>query len=459
MFKSKILNLLLLFLIIIVVMSFSMFGCKTTTSTETTSAATETTAGAETTTAGETTAAVETTGKIKLDFPHWFFSHGGTFDVWIKGAVDEFQKQNPNIEVNGYAVGYDEFWDKIDTAIAAGTPPDIIAAHNTNLGKYISAGALLPLDDLINMNDIKDNWSSLQKEGVTSVSPDGKTYLLTSDMGFYLPMYRPSVFKKAGVNSYAKTPEEFIEMAKKLTQSGIKGYAAMINPGNWQEGLYDLAIWTIGLGGHYGKDGKPDLNSPEVIKAITYLKQLFDAGVMPKEIDKGTYRKMFATGEVGTLIDGPWMYEMAVGWDPSVKGDFEVVDLPFPTQRVTSFFEGLSVSSKSKNPKEAAKLIEFLCSPDQQKKLVEITGIMSAREDIYKDQTWSNGLAEKWPWFQKYIDHVSQAVLNNPAGMPGEKIPEVVKIWYTAYEKVLYENADPTKAMNDAQTEAMALFK
>lgn len=455
MYKSKVLKLSILFLVFVVVLSFSIFGCKTTTTTKTTASA-ETTAAAETTVASETTATGE---KVKLDFPHWFFSHGGTFDKWIIEAVAEFEKQNPNIKINGYAVGYDEFWDKIDTAIAAGNPPDIIAAHNTNLGKYITAGAVLPLDDLVNMADIKDNWSVLQKEGVVNAGTDGKTYLLTSDMGFYLPMYRPSVFKAAGIDGYPKTPEEFIVMAKKLTASGIKGYAAMVNPGNWQEGLYDLGIWTIGLGGHYGKDGLPTLNSPESIKAVTYLKQLFDAKVMPLEVDKGTYRKMFATKEVGTLIDGPWMYEMAKGWDPTIEGDFEVADLPFPTQRVTSFFEGLSISSKSAHPKEAAKLVEFLCSPDQQKKLVDITGIMSAREDIYKDEAFSKGISSKWPWFQKYVDHLSGAVLNNPAGMPGEKIPEVVKIWYTAFEKVLYENADPTKAMNSAQEEAMALFK
>lgn len=437
MYKSKVLKLSMLFLVFMAVISLSLFGCKTT-------------AAAETTATGE---------KIELTFPHWFFSHGGTFDVWIIAAVEEFVKQNPNIEVNGYAVGYDEFWDKIDIAIAGGNPPDIIAAHNSNLGKYIAAGALLPLEDLINMNDVKNNWSVLQKEGVPAASSDGKTYLLTSDMGFYLPMYRPSVFKKAGITEYAKTPEEFIEMTKKLAKTGIKGYAAMINPGNWQEGLYDLAIWTIGLGGHYGKDGLPTLNSPEVIKAVTYLKQLFDAGVMPKEVDKGTYRKMFATGDVGTLIDGPWIYEMAVGWDSSVKGDYEVADLPFPTQRVTSFFEGLSISSKSKHPKEAAKLIEFLCSPEQQKSLVEITGIMSAREDIYKDKAFTDRLSSKWPWFKKYVDHVGQAVLNNPAGMPGEKISEVVKIWYTGFEKILYENAVPSEAMNAAQEEAMKLFK
>ena len=64
-------------------------------------------------------------------------------------------------------------------------------------------------------------------------------------------MYRPSLLENAGVAEYARTPEEFIEMAKKFSMlDNVNGYAAMLNPGNWSEGSIDLSIWVIGLGGH-----------------------------------------------------------------------------------------------------------------------------------------------------------------------------------------------------------------
>ena len=400
----------------------------------------------------------EKKGPVVLRVPHWFWGHGTTFEEWIKGGSEEFEKQNPNIKIDGYQVPYDQYWDKIDTSIAAGDPADIFALTNNNLGKYIQSGAILPLDDLINMPDVKKNWSSIQTEGVVNCGTDGKTYLMITNYGFYLPMYRPSVFKKAGISSYAKTPDEFIAMCKKLKSSGVNPYASMILPGNWTEGQYDMYIWVFGLGGNYAKDGKPTLNSPEVIKAVTYLKKLFDAGYMPKETDKGTYRKMFGVGEVGTLIDGPWMYGLSVSWDPAAKDDFATANLPFPTQRVATFFEGMSVSSKTKYPKEAAKYVEFMCNPQQQKRFVDIVTMSSARKDIYQDKAFMNKVLASRPWFKNYIEHTDQVMMNAP-GIDVERLPELVKIWYSYYEQVLYENMDPKKAMDSAQEEAMALFE
>lgn len=404
--------------------------------------------------------ATDSSEQITLNFPHWFFSHGEALAEWINPAIEEFEKENPNIKINGYAIGYNEFWDKLDTSIASNDAPDIFALTNTNLSKYVEADAIIPLDDYIDIEDVKTNYSPLQTEDALNCGKDGKTYCLITDMGFYLPMYRPSVLEKAGITEFAKTPEEFVEMTKKLSSlENVNGYAAMVNPGNWSEGSIDLSIWIIGLGGHYGKAGKPTLNSPEVIKAVTYLKELYDADVMVKETDKGTYRKMFATGNVGTLIDGQFLYSMACGWDPSLADDYEVADLPFPTQNCAAFFEGLSVSKSSKYPAEAAKFIEFLCSKEQQQKLVDITGFGTARSDIFADETFSKEIYTKWPWMKKYAEHQNAAVMNNPEGIGGSLLPEVQKILYTAYEKILYENADVTETMNVAQNEALQLFE
>ena len=104
-------------------------------------------------------------------------------------------------------------------------------------------------------------------------------------------MYRPSVFKKAGMAGYAKSPDEFIDMCKKFKGSGVFPYASMILPGNWTEGQYDLYIWVFGLGGNYAKRRQTDVELSRSHKGVTYLKKLFDAGYMPKETDKGTYRK------------------------------------------------------------------------------------------------------------------------------------------------------------------------
>ena len=446
---------LLASILVALMMIGSMSAC-----TQNAPASSETTNTQEQTQSEPAAPSTTETEEIVLQFPHWFFSHGDAFGEWIEPAIAEFEELHPGVTVNGYAVAYNEYWDKLDTAIASNAAPDVFAPNNTNLSKYIEAGAVLALDDYINMDDVHNNFASIQTESVVGAAPDGKTYTLISDMGYYLPMYRPSVFQKAGIETYPTTPEEFIAaMGKLSTVDGVVPYACMTTPGNYAEGAIDLSIWIIGLGGHYGKDGLPTLDSAEVIQAFNYLKQLYDAGYIVKDTDKGTYRKMFATGNVGTLIDGQFMYSMLLGWDPTVEGDYEVADLPFPTQRCSAFYEGLSVSSTTKYPKEAAALVEFLCGYEQQQRILSITGIGSARTDILKDKAFAGSIYEKWPWMEAYANHLDSAVLNNPNGIGGSNLPEIQKILYTALERVLYENADVTEALTSAQAEAMALFK
>ena len=62
---------------------------------------------------------------ITLRFPHHFFGHGGNFEAWINGAVDQFEKENPNVHVERESVPYDSYWDKMDVAIAGGNAPDV----------------------------------------------------------------------------------------------------------------------------------------------------------------------------------------------------------------------------------------------------------------------------------------------------------------------------------------------
>jgi multiple sugar transport system substrate-binding protein len=400
----------------------------------------------------------ESSMAVTLRYPHWFYKDGGAFEEWLRGVEQGFEAENPTIEIDGYEVGFTEYLEKLETGVAAGDAPDVMCINPAMLGKFAPLDALVALDDLIDMNSVKNNFSPLQTKEVLAAAPDNKTYTLLVWTNIYLPLYRPSVFKNRGISSYATTPEEFVSMTKKLTGDGMYGYAATLNPGNWQEALYELTIWTYGMGGNWSRNGKPNLDSPEVIKAMSSLKTLYDAGVMPKETTKSTYRQMFAAGKVGTIIDGPFLYPMSVNWEASVENDFAATDLPFPTQRVTAIFWGSSIYSGTEHPQQAAKFVEWISNKKNHADLVAMTGVMAARTDIMEDQSWMDNLLGKWPHFQEFLDHINYAVLQMPLDMPPAKIMEVNKIWWKHGERIIFEDADAAKAMQAAQSEAMKLF-
>ena len=399
----------------------------------------------------------KSTEKVTIRYPHWFFGHGGNFEQWINGAVDGFEKKYPNVHVEREQVPYDTYWDKLDTGLASGNPPDV-AAFWFNLRKYIEAGALMPLNDLIDMNDVNKNFSPFQTKSIPEAAPDGKTYGLAFDTGFYLPMYRPSVFRSAGIAKYATDLDEFFTQSQKLMTKDRYGYAFVTQAGNWGEQIINLSTWTIALGGHWGDTkGRPTLDSKEVIQAVTYLKKLFDMGAVPKDVAHGDFRKMFATGHVGTLIDGVWVYGLANGWDPETKTDFATAPLPFPTQRVAGFYECNSIFKACKHPKEAAALIQFISNDEQQQKIAEMPHF-PARTSIFTPAL-KKTLIERWPWYAEYINHAGNGVPMSPLSMGGEQMVETQKIWGKYFDKVLFENMDPKEAMTVAQKEAMALVK
>ena len=394
---------------------------------------------------------------ITLRFPHWFFGHGSSFEEWINGAVDEFEANYPNVKVEREQVPYDQYWEKLDIGIAGGDPPDIAGFSPGNLGKYIEAGALLPLNDLIDMAEVRRDFGDLQNVSIPAAAADGKTYALAFDSGFYLPLYRPSVFREAGVASFPETPDEFIEAAEKLTSGNRSGFAYMAVPGNWGEQVLDLQIWTIAFGGHWAKDGLPDLDSAEVIQAVTFLKTMFDRNLVPKDTDKGTYRQMFGLGNVGILVDGMWMYGLSVGWDSTAENDFEAAALPFPNQRVASFYEAHGVVAGTEYPEEAAALIATLSGENQQKRLVELTQLIPPRTSVFTEDL-KRQLVAQWPWYENFINNAENAVLKDSEKMSGTLQVEVSKIWGSYFDRVLFEDMAPAAAMRAAQQEAMNLF-
>ena len=455
-------KLVLWFLVGIIVVSVSYMGISCKEAVETTEAAeAETTeaAEAETTEAPEAETTEVSTEQVTIRLAYEWYSEGPNFVKWIDGVVEDFHEQNPNIKIEIETGPWTEFWTKFDAQLAAGTAPDIINWSGQE-GKYIAEGVLAPLDDLINMDDIDENFNPIQTEIIPSIAKDGKTYMVATDIGLYLPLYRPSVLKKYGVTEYAKTPEEFIEMLEKLKEGGIIPYMTYpMDPADPLSGLLTPLTWVVGFGGDFAKDGLPTLNSPEVIQAMTLLKEFFDAELFPFEQPPGLRRKMFGQGEIGTILDGMFCYGLAVDADPSAKGDFLAAPMPTPTQNVSGYYEGLSITKQSKHPKEAAKVLEAFISLKAQKDLQITMGFLSIRDDVINDKSFQDDYLKENPWYQEFLDHAANIVPQNPPGMDLSKLPELQNIWFNYYMKILLDNMDPTESMNAAQQEAMALFE
>ena len=105
------------------------------------------------------------------------------------------QKQHPGVKVNVQYQEWTTHLQKFDATLAGGNTPDVIEMGNTEMTKYMAAGAFADLT----ADKAKFPNSSTWLGGLTqSASYDGKLMGVPYYAGSRVVIYRTDLFKKAG---------------------------------------------------------------------------------------------------------------------------------------------------------------------------------------------------------------------------------------------------------------------
>jgi multiple sugar transport system substrate-binding protein len=295
---------------------------------------------------------------------------GGEPDrVTYQKRLDLLVQKYPELSVKMQIIPSDAYAQKVQTMIAGGTGPDIMEVAE-NVNAYSSKNQLLPLDDRAKAAGV-DLQKSFGAVGGIYTYKD-QTYAIPDRSGAMIVYYNKTLFDKAGVQPPTAdwTWDDARTAFKALTVPGKQwGYAG----GGWWPQWWSLAYQN---GGQIidPTTGKPTVNSPEVVEALTWLGDLLTKdGVIPT---KQQYADMgadvggdqaFASGKVAVNTTGFWaianLLKTDVDWDiaPMWRGK---------QQAVSAFGSGLSISRTSKNPDAAFKAIAFLTSPEAQRLII-----------------------------------------------------------------------------------------
>ena len=393
-----------------------------------------------------------TAQETTIRLPSWWFGEPGN-EVWMNKVIEAFMAENPDIKVDGYNLSYGAYADQMLTEMSSGSPPDVIHLTNLNIGDYLRNDLLLPLDDFIADTDISGETFTPAQFASPIVS-DGKTYGIIHMVANYIPFYNAEMLAAAGFDEFPDNPADFMEMAKALSNPPESfGYAAMVKPGSYVETYMDVAQWVIANGGSFAKGGKPTIADPRNVEAIEHFKALFDAGVMPRDVDKSTYRQMWWQGKVAVLFDGSWMMGFARQENPDITPKLATALMPWPGHLTASAFQIWSVPRGAANPEAAFKLIEFMQSPEWQVEMVSITNTVSPRFGSLPE-----GYLDDNPWFSTFQEASDKyAVSIMPEGLEAYG-NEILKIIADKIEEILYRDASIEASLAEAQAEVEALI-
>src|SRR2546421_6484181 len=138
----------------------------------------------------------------------------------VAAATQKFQSDHPGATVNVQYQSWGDHLQKFDATLAGGGGPDVIEMGNTEMTKYMAAGAFASLD-----KSTFDNSASWLKGLAASGAFGGKTYGVPYYAGSRVVTYRSDLFKKAGIKKLPATTAEYAADAKKLlaknTQKGF----------------------------------------------------------------------------------------------------------------------------------------------------------------------------------------------------------------------------------------------
>ena len=195
----------------------------------------------------------------------------------VAAANQQFQQQNPGWTVNVQYQSWSDHLQKFDATIAGNDTPDVIEMGNTEMTKYMAAGAFADLTGSKSQFDNSSNWlAGLAKSG----SYGGKVFGVPYYAGSRVITYRSDLFKKAGIKS---TPTSLGAFQADLVKIGkmqrkVKGFSPLYVGG---EDWYSALSFVFDYGGsiattHAGK-WVGTLDSAKSIAGLTAFKNFFNA--------------------------------------------------------------------------------------------------------------------------------------------------------------------------------------
>ena len=368
-------------------------------------------------------------------------------------VLDLYTEQNPEITFDGQPSEFSDYWNKLATAAAGNSLPDVIQMDYKYLDQYVKNGLLMDLTPYVDSGllDISDCNQDIIDSGK---SGDG-LYALCIGISAPSLVYSKTVTAEAGVEIKENmTMDEFLDACRQIYEK--TGYKTNIAYGDGEQYIeYLLRSKGITMFDE-GKLGG------EAADYVEYF-QLYETGI--KEgwlLDPSVFVERTKTTELNPLVYGTSPDNMAwctfhfsnqypVLVDSAAEGnEIGITTWPSNDVKKSNYLKPsqfLCVSKDAKNPEEAVKFINWLNNS------VECNNILLGERGVPVSQTVAEAIAAKMPEPEQemiaYINNVvsvNSSKVNPPAGKGAS---EVIDLLNQLEEQVCYGQMTAEEAGNE----------
>jgi N,N'-diacetylchitobiose transport system substrate-binding protein len=341
-------------------------------------------------------------------------AQSGWADV-VAAANQKFQADHPGTNVNIQYQSWTDHLQKFDATLAGGNGPDVIEMGNTEMTKYMAAGAFAPLDK--STFDNSSNWlGGLAASGRYF----GKTYGVPYYAGSRVVTYRKDLFKAAGISKLPATTAQYAADAKKLlAKNKQKGFSPVYIAGtDWYVAMGFVFDYGGGIATQVSGTWKGLLSSRQSIAGLTAYKNFFLASSRASKTTDETHPNpytVYAQGLVGSMV-GPSWFTCCVGKKYTSSTAQFVMPGHLKGQAMPGFLGGsdLAVPVTSSNKALAADWIKDFTSTSSEKAL-QAKGNIPNATNLLGNSINEKAAARSWfvPTAKHWVDVENGNILRN----------------------------------------------
>jgi len=343
----------------------------------------------------------------------------GEFDDWAKEYARQFKEQHPNADIKVELLDWQSGTSKIDIALSAGSPPDLVYTLNSfgGVSRYAKLGALEPIDSFLTQED----WDDYSDAVVGAMKYGDGTYLwpwlkLVSGLAVNVDLFKErDAMHLLPLDRPLRdwTYSEFAEALKAVTFSRSGGNTPDVyGTSLWGvNGVFYQYLFGVGNGGN--------VFSPDM-KDVTITDPKFAQG-MQYMLDLANVHKVVPQGAAGLKLDdvGNMFMQQKIAIMPT-QGvdskraakeeapkpfDLEFVAPPHADGEETKAWNNVAgfIVFKQEDEEKRKLVMDFarFITNTENAKLVQVTGSFPARKssgNVFGDDP-------DWQFFNKLADY------------------------------------------------------
>ena len=292
--------------------------------------------------------------------------------------LQAFKAAHPQVEIEHVPYDVEQLRTQFQTAASAGIGPDLIFGPSDQVGPLSLLKLILPLDETLPAGFF-DRFIPAALDTL-----EGHVWAAPDQVGNHLVF----LYDRKLVPVPPRTSGEFIAIAKRLTtkaagdKPGVYGFAM-----NTTEPYWLMPFLTAYGGWIMDANRVPTLDTPAMVKALTFLRGLASEGIMPRESDYQIAETLFKEKQAAMVVNGPWSWSgyRKAGVDLGIAPIFMIDGADWARPMTASKGYSINVNvSKEKLPL-VIELVTFLTSTESQVRSVRELGILPSAAAAYKD--------------------------------------------------------------------------